>query len=59
MELQNRSKNYRLSKSNQANLKENNFWNKIFIIQQPAVWSLGKIKTFSIFKALEGLSKIL
>lgn len=28
MELQNRSRNYRLSKSNQANLKENNFGNK-------------------------------
>lgn len=28
MESQNRSKNYRLQKNNQANLKENNFRNK-------------------------------
>ena len=28
MESQNRSKNYRLPKNNQANLKENNFRNK-------------------------------
>lgn len=33
MELQNRSKNYRLSKSNQANLKENNFRNRKQIIE--------------------------
>ena len=33
MELQNRSKHYRLSKSNQANLKENNFGNRKWIIE--------------------------